>query len=105
RRDAHVMAEGLFEAWLRTAAAIVRPRGGLALIARPQSLAAILAAMTGRFGGAQVLSIHPRPRQPAIRIVVRAVRGSRAALSLMPPLFVHEETDDRFSTRADAITN
>src|SRR5690606_4425236 len=42
RRDAHVMAEGLFEAWLRTAAAIVRPRGGLALIARPQSLAAIL---------------------------------------------------------------
>lgn len=105
RRDAHVMADGLFEAWLRTAAAIVRPRGGIALIARPQSLQEILDAMAGRFGGALIMPIHPRAHEPAIRVVVRAIRGSRAALSLMPPLFIHDVAGDHFSARADAINN
>ncbi len=105
KRTAHVMDDGLFEAWLRTAAAIVRPRGGLAVIARPQSLAPILAALAGRFGSARILPIHPRIDAPAIRIVVRAIRGSRGALSLEPPLFLHEASSDRFSERADDINN
>ena len=105
RAAAHVMGDGLFEAWLRSAAAVVKPRGGLAVIARPQSLGELLAALEGRFGGAQVLPIHPRDGADAIRIVVRAVRGSRAGLMLAPPLILHEPGSDRFSTRADAINN
>jgi len=105
KRGAHVMADGMFEAWLRSAAAVVKPRGGVAIIARPQSIAEILDALSGRFGKAEVLPIHPRPDKPAIRIVVRGVRGSRAAISLMPPLFLHEAGSDRFSDRADAINN
>ena len=60
KRDAHVMPDGLFERWIRSAAAIVRPRGGLAVIARPQSLAPILAALAGRFGKVEILPVHPR---------------------------------------------
>ena len=105
RRSAHVMEDGLFESWLRTAAAIVRPRGGLALIARPQSLPAILAALQGRFGDARIVPILPRSEEPAIRIVLRAVRGSRAPLQLMPPLAVHDPGSDRFAPHADAINN
>lgn len=105
RRAAHVMEDRLFPRWLRTAAAIVKPRGALALIARPQSLPQILAALHGRFGDARIVPIHPRADEPAIRIVVRAVRGSRAGLSLMPPLAIHDEGSDRFSARADAINN
>ena len=105
KRGAHVMPEALFERWLRSAAAIVKPRGGVAIIARPQSIGEILAAFSGRFGKAEVLPIHPRPDRPAIRIVVRGVRGSRAAMSLLPPLFLHEAGSDRFSVRADAINN
>lgn len=105
KRQAHVMAgDGPFEAWLRTAAAVVRPGGGVAIIARPDSLAAMLSAIKGRFGGAAILSIHPRADAPAIRIVLRAVRGSRAGLAVHPPLVLHEE-GDRFSARADAINN
>lgn len=104
RRGAHVMDDELFERWIRTAAAIVRPRGGMALIARPQSLPAILAAVEGRFGAAQIIPILPRNREPAIRIVVRSIRASRAPLSLMPPLAIHDE-GDRFSAAADAINN
>jgi len=105
KREAHVMiGDGSFEGWLRTAAAVVRPGGGMAIIARPDSLAAILAALKGRFGGAAILPIHPRAETPAIRVVLRAVRGSRAGLALYPPLVLHAE-GDRFSVRADAINN
>lgn len=106
RRAAHVMEDGLFERWLRTASAILRPRGGLALIARPQSLREILAALEGRFGGARILPVHPRPDAPAIRILLRATRGSRAGLSLLPPLVLHDKGDGGgFSAHADAAIN
>lgn len=105
RRTAHVMDEGLFESWIRTAAAIVRPRGGLAIIARPTSLNDILTAIKGRFGDARIVPILPRPSEPAIRIIIRATQGSRAALTLMPPLVIHNAQGDAFSARADAINN
>jgi len=105
KRAAHVMEDGLFERWVRSAAAIVKPRGGLAVIARPEQLAELIAAVSGRFGGAEILAIHPRADAAAIRIVLRARRGSRAKLTLKPPLVLHETGSGRFSTRADAIAN
>lgn len=94
----------LFAAWIRSAAAVVRPRGGIAVIARPTSLRAILDALDGRFGRAEIVAVHPRAGEAAIRIVVRAVRASRAALSIRPPLVLHDD-GDRFSAQADAINN
>lgn len=105
KRQAHVMEAGLFEKWLRTAAAIVRPRGCVAVIARPQSLAEILSALKGRFGSAELLPVHPRAEAAAIRIVVRATRGARGTLSIRPPLVLHQAGSDRFSEQADAINN
>ncbi|MCO5063263.1 MAG: methyltransferase [Rhizobiaceae bacterium] len=105
RRAAHVGHDGLLESWIRSAAAVVRPRGGLAAIARPEMLPGLLAAMEGRFGGVEIMPIHPRDDKAAIRIVVRAVRGSRGSLKLSPPLFLHEHGSDRFCERADAINN
>ncbi len=104
RRQAHVMEDGLFERWLRSAAAVVRPRGGLALIARPQSLPQILAALAGRFGSAEIVPIHPRTEAAAIRIVLRARRAARGALALCPPLVLHDH-GHKLSPRADAVSN
>jgi tRNA1(Val) A37 N6-methylase TrmN6 len=103
RREAHVADEQVFETWLRSAAAILKPRGRLALIARPASLARILPAMEGRFGSAEIVPIHATADRPAIRIVVRAVRGARGLPSLMPPLVLHETDDNSFTPRAEAI--
>jgi tRNA1(Val) A37 N6-methylase TrmN6 len=105
KQKAHVMEDGLFESWIRSAAAVTRPRGGLAVIARPVSLAPILAALAGRFGSAEILPVHARADTPAIRIVVRAKRASRGALTLRPPLILHDGPGDGFSARADAINN
>lgn len=104
RQQAHVMEDGLFESWLRSAAAILKPRGGIAIIARPNSLAPILAALSGRFGNAAIVPVHARPGEPAIRIVLRAVRAARGGLSLQPPLFLHEQSGNGLSARTDAIS-
>ena len=103
RREAHVADEQIFETWLRSAAAVLRPRGKVALIARPASISPILSALAGRFGGAEIVPIHPTADRPAIRIVVRAVRGARGVPSLMPPLILHGQGDNRFTPRAEAI--
>lgn len=105
KQQAHVMEDGLFEQWIRSAAAVVRPRGGLALIARPQPLRAILDAFAGRFGNAEIVPVQARSDLPAIRIVVRAVRASRAGLLLCPALVLHDNGNDLFSPRADDINN
>ena len=105
KQKAHVMEDGLFERWIRSAAAVVKPRGSLAIIMRPVSLAPVLAAIAGRFGNAEILPVHPHADRPAIRIVLRAVRAARGGLSLQPPLVLHEAGSDRFSQKADAINN
>lgn len=105
RRQAHVMEAGLFESWIRSAAAVVRPRGGLAVIARPECLGPILEAVAGRFGNAELLAVHPRADASAIRVVVRAVRGGRGKLSMRPPLILHEGAGGGFCGRADMINN
>lgn len=104
KRLAHVMDETLFEDWLRTASAILKPRGSVAIVARPASLDAILQAMRGRFGTAELAAIHPRAEAKAIRIVLRARKGAAGALSIRPPLVLHGE-GSAFTPQADAINN
>ena len=105
RRQAHVMENGLFERWLRTAAAIAQPEADVAIIARPASLGDILAALDGRFGSPRALPIHPRPEANAIRILVKARKGARGVLNLLPPLILHEQEGRAFTEQADAIIN
>jgi tRNA1(Val) A37 N6-methylase TrmN6 len=105
RRQAHVADSALFETWLRSAAAVLKPRAMVALIARPASLPEILVALKGRFGGAEILPIHPSADRAAIRVVVRAVKGSRGGVSLLLPLMLHEGPGNRTTLRAEALIN
>lgn len=106
RRQAHVMEDAhVFNDWLKTAGWLVKPRGGVAVIARPQSLLEILSAMRPYFGAAEIRALHPRADRPATRIVVRGREGVARDVSLMPPLVLHEPGSHRFSPEADAINN
>ena len=42
------------------------------------------------FGGVVVLPVHGRAGQPAIRVLVRASKGSRAPLTLLPALDLND---------------
>ncbi len=90
RKLAHVMEEGGLVAWMRTAAAILKPRGVAFIVWRPQQISELLEAAKGRFGGLQILPLHARGDAPAGRIIVRATRGSRAPLVLLPGIVLHE---------------
>ena len=63
KRQAHVMDDGLFEPGCAAPRRSCKPRGGLAIIARPQSLAPILAALAGRFGSAEIVPVHAARRR------------------------------------------
>lgn len=89
KAEAHAMDGDLFEDWIRTAGAILRPGGQLSLIARPESVAAIITACGRRFGGIEITMLHPREGETAIRLLVTAIKGSRARLIFRAPLFMH----------------
>jgi tRNA1(Val) A37 N6-methylase TrmN6 len=105
KAEAHVMTEGMLEQWIRTAAAIVKPGGSVAVIARPASMLELLTALKRRFGSLVILPVQPRPQEAAIRIIIRGVKGSRAGLSVHPALIMHHETGNGFTERATAINN
>jgi tRNA1(Val) A37 N6-methylase TrmN6 len=84
RRLAHAVADETLPRWLEVAAWLLRPTGVLTLIWRADGLDAVLAALAAAFGGLRILPIHPKPDAPAIRVLVRAVKESRAPLALLP---------------------
>jgi len=105
KAEAHAMTEDLFESWLRTANAIMIPGGQLSLIARPSSVADIIAACGKRFGGLELTAIHPRPGEDAIRLLVTAIKGSKSRLVWRSPLFMHGEEGHAFAAEVDGLNN
>lgn len=105
KAEAHAMQGDVFENWLRTAGAIVRPGGQLSLIARPQSIAEIIAACGKRFGGIEITLIHPREGESAIRLLLTAIKGSKARLAFRSPLFMHGADSHAFLPQVDDLSN
>jgi tRNA1(Val) A37 N6-methylase TrmN6 len=90
RRTAHVAGpEALFE-WVAAAARLLHSAGTLTTIWRADGLARVLAALEPHFGGAAVLPVHGRAGEPAIRVLVRAKKASRAPLALLPALVLND---------------
>jgi tRNA1(Val) A37 N6-methylase TrmN6 len=102
RAAANAMPSGALDRWLRFVAAMVRPGGTATLIHRADALGDILNTLAGRFGGAVVLPLHPREGEPALRLLVQAVKGSRAPLELRPGLVLHN-ADHSFRSDIEAI--
>ena len=102
RAAAHVFGKGDLARWIAACLALVRPGGSFALIHRPAALAEILEGCAGRMGGLVLLPVHPRVDAPAIRLIVRGRKGSRAGPQIVPGLVLHQ-ADGSFTARADAI--
>jgi tRNA1(Val) A37 N6-methylase TrmN6 len=102
RARAHQLPEGGMERWVRVCADLLKSKGRLALIHRADWLADCLRHLERGFGAIAVKAIHPRADEPASRIVITAVKGSRAPMLLAPPLILHE-VDGRFTCEAEAI--
>jgi tRNA1(Val) A37 N6-methylase TrmN6 len=102
RAGAHMLDVNGLDPWFRAAAALASPGGTATIIFRADGLDSVIAAAAGRFGGLDLLPIAPRSEEPAHRILVRGIKGSRAPLRLLPPLVLHG-TGNAFRPEIDAI--
>jgi len=102
RRAAHTAMPGAPAQWLRSAARLLRRGGTVTLIWRADGLAEVLNAVAADFGAIAVLPIFPKPNVPAIRVLLRAVKGSRAPTALLPGLLL-ADAGGRPSKEAEAV--
>ena len=102
RRLAHAAPRETLAAWIRTAARLLRPRGTLTLIFRADGLVDLGRALDSVFGAVAILPVYPKPDEPAIRILVRATRASRAPLAVLPGLILNDASG-RPTPEADAL--
>lgn len=104
RARAHVFGGGPegHGAWLHALLRFLAPHGIAVLIHRPDALPALLAAAENRLGAVSVRPIHARAGEPAIRILLGGVAGSRSPLRLLAPLVLHGP-DGRFTAEAEAL--
>jgi tRNA1Val (adenine37-N6)-methyltransferase len=89
RARAHAEATPL-ALWIDAGLRRLRTGGVLTLIHPPGRLGAILAALEGRAGAAEVLPLAPREGRPAVRVLLRARKGARGPLVLHHPFTLHE---------------
>jgi tRNA1(Val) A37 N6-methylase TrmN6 len=102
RRLAHAASEETLERWLRAAARLLHTDGVVTLIWRADGLADVLAALGKDFGAITVLPVHPKPGAAAIRVLVRATKGNRAPLKLLPGLLL-ADADGKPTAAAEAV--
>ncbi|WP_051956006.1 tRNA1(Val) (adenine(37)-N6)-methyltransferase [Beijerinckia mobilis] len=104
RRQAAMMEESgprPLERWIVASLSLLAPHGLFFMIHRPEMLATILGACSGRAGAITILPVHSGANSYAKRILIRARKGSRAPFSIAPPLILQNE--GHFTEIADAI--
>ena len=92
RHTAHVASEETLHAWVHAARRILRSNGALTLIWRADGIADVMAALSRGFGSLSILPVHGEAGKPAIRVLVRAVKGGRAPTRLLPGLMLNDES-------------
>jgi tRNA1(Val) A37 N6-methylase TrmN6 len=102
RRAAHVGSHDTLRTWLDTAARLLGSGGVVTLIWRADALADVLAALSQDFGAVSVLPVYPKPATPAIRVLARAVKASRAPLTVLPGLLL-ADADNKPTAQAEAL--
>jgi tRNA1(Val) A37 N6-methylase TrmN6 len=92
RESAHVADAAALQSWLRAARRILKSGGVLTLIWRADGLAEVLAALDRGFGSLAILPVHGGAVTPAIRVLIRAIKGGRAPTALYPGLMLNDES-------------
>ncbi|MCX2722264.1 tRNA1(Val) (adenine(37)-N6)-methyltransferase [Roseibium salinum] len=103
RAGAHMLDERGLEPWARTATDVVREGGSLTVIFRADGLPELLNVLPGRFGSIDVIPLRPRPDAPATRVLIRAIRASKAPMQLLSGFVLHEGGGSDFTSQSRAI--
>ncbi len=99
---AYSAEQGDLEKWVRFLTTMAAPHGTLTMIHRAEALGDILKLLEGRFGAIVVYPLFPRQGEPAKRILIQGIKGSKAPLELLPGMVLHEP-DGSYTEAADAV--
>jgi tRNA1(Val) A37 N6-methylase TrmN6 len=78
--------------WIGSARRILKSGGVLTLIWRADGISEAFAALGRGFGSLAVLPVHSDAKRPAIRVLIRAVKGGRAPTQIFPALMLNDES-------------
>lgn len=103
RAAARHMDDATLDRWIKTAAGAAAPGGDVIFVYPAQSLSPLLSGFVTRFGAVTVLPLTPRPAQPASRVLIRGIKGSRAPMTLLASRALHEAEGRAFRPEFEAI--
>jgi len=103
RSGARHMSAQTLDLWVRTAATSAAPEGEVIFIYPAAGLPALLSAFSQRFGAVTVLPLVSRAGDAASRVLVRAIKGSRAPLTLLASRVLHEDASRAFTPQFEAV--
>jgi tRNA1(Val) A37 N6-methylase TrmN6 len=103
RAGARHMDAAALDLWIKTAAGAAAGGAEVIFVYPAASLVPLLAGFTQRFGAITVLPLTPRPDEPASRVLVRGIKGSRAPLTLLASRPLHEAEGRAFAPDFEAI--
>jgi tRNA1(Val) A37 N6-methylase TrmN6 len=92
RERAHVATATTLESWIHTARRVLKSGGILTLIWRADGIAQVLAALDRGFGSLEILPVHGEATKPAIRVLIRAVKGGKAPARIHAALMLNDES-------------
>jgi tRNA1(Val) A37 N6-methylase TrmN6 len=92
REIAHVATASTLQDWVHAARRMLKSGGVLSLIWRADGLSDVLAALDRGFGSLAILPVHADVRAPAIRVLIRAIKGGKAPTQLQAALLLNDES-------------
>ncbi|MBN1206225.1 MAG: methyltransferase [Myxococcaceae bacterium] len=88
----------------RAASYLLAPRGGLCVVYPAARFAELVAVLReGRLEPKTARMVHPRADRPAKLVLLHAVKGGRAELTVLPPLVLHAEDEHAFTEEVSAM--
>jgi tRNA1(Val) A37 N6-methylase TrmN6 len=92
RVSAHAATAATLESWVHAGRRILRSGGVLSLIWRADGLADVLAALGRGFGSLAIQPVHADVNSPAIRVLIRAIKGGKAPAQIFASLMLNDES-------------
>jgi len=92
RASAHVADSETLDRWIHASRRLLKSGGVLTMIWRADGLSEVLAALGRGFGSLAIQPVHADAGRPAIRILIRAVKGGRAPTRILAGLMLNDES-------------
>jgi tRNA1(Val) A37 N6-methylase TrmN6 len=92
REIAHVATSTTLESWIHAARRTLKSGGILTLIWRADGLVEVLAALGRGFGSLAILPVHGDAATPAIRLLIRALKGGNAPTRIHAALMLNDQS-------------